>query len=357
MIVHETPLRRLVAAILERCGSASAEARLVADHLVEANLMGHDSHGVGLLPTYVRHAGQGYVSPNTSAECVQDDGAVLVFDGRQGYGRRVAGEAMAAAIDRCRQTGVVALALRNAHHIGRVGAYGEMSIDAALISLHFVNVVDHAPSVAPFAGADPRYTTNPVCIAVPGSATTEPVLLDMATSGVASGKVRVAFNKGERLKDGLLIDADGRPTNDPAVRMRDPRGALLPFGAHKGSGLALICELLAGGLSGGGTIQPGNPRRGGIINNMFAVVIDPARFSDPDWLRAEIDATVAYVKASPPAEAGTPVMVAGEPERAARLVRARDGLPIDDTTWDGILEAAESVRIPRAEAEALAGGG
>ena len=349
MLIAHGKLRNLAMAVFERGGSEIAEARLVADHLVDANMAGHDSHGVGMIPTYVRHLKAGLVSPNTAAELVRDDGAILVFDGNRAYGRRAAGGAIAAAIDRCRDTGVVVAGLRRAHHIGRVGAFGEQVIAAGFVSVHFVNVTDHAPSVAPFGGSDARYVTNPVCVAVPGTETTPPVVLDMATSKIAAGKVRVALNKGEKLPPDTVIDAAGLPSTDPGVLYTSPRGALLPIGEHKGSGLALICEILAGALTGGGTIQDKNPRGDGIINNMLSFVIDPGRLVDADWLGGEIDALIAYVKGSPPAVQGTPVMVAGDPERAARIARDRDGIVIDDITWSGIIDAAGAVGLTDGE--------
>lgn len=343
-------LRRLASAILRSGGSADSEADLVADHLVQANLMGHDSHGVGMIPAYVRHLQAGLVVPNTRAKLVKDDGPTLMFDGGRGYGRPGAGEAMAAAIARCRETGVVAMTLANAHHIGRVGAYGELACGAGLVSLHFVNVADHRALVAPFRGTDARFVTNPVCIALPGTDRQPHLLLDMATSAIAMGKVRVARNEGRLVPEGVLIDEAGRPTRDPDVMYREPHGALLPFGGHKGYALALVTELLAGALSGGPTIQPGNPRAGGTINNMLAVLIDPARLAGVDWLRREIDGFVEYVKASPPADPDEPVLVPGDPERIAREERLRTGIAVDATTWEDILQAGEKVGLPRAEA-------
>lgn len=315
----------------------------MASSLVRSNLMGHDSHGVGLVPTYVRHIIDGLLKPNTPVECVRDDGAILMFDGHRGFGRRVAGEAMTAAIERCRTTGVVLMTLRNSHHVGRIGAYGEMAMEAGLISLHFVNVTDHNPSVAPWGGAQPRFVTNPVCIAVPGTDRMPPTLLDMATSQIAMGKVRVAMTKGVPVPEGMLLDQDGRPTTDPNVMYVEPRGALLPFGEHKGSGLALMCELLAGALSGGGTIQPGNPRHDSVINNMFNVIVDPARLVETDWLQAEIDATLDYVKSARPADPKQPILVAGDPERARIQERTAGGIEIDDTAWGLILDAAKEI--------------
>jgi uncharacterized oxidoreductase len=347
-------LRRLGSAILQAGGSAAPEADLVSDHLVQANLAGHDSHGIGMIPAYVRHLQAGLVVPNTRAKVVKDDGAVLMFDGLRGYGRPVAGEAMAAAIARCRQTGVVALTLANAHHIGRVGAYGELASAAGLVSLHFVNVTDHRPLVAPHRGTDARFVTNPVCIALPGTDRQPPILLDMATSAVAMGKIRVARNEGKPAPEGSLIDSQGRPTDDPRVMYTDPiGGALRTFGGHKGYALAVVTELLAGALSGGPTIQPGNVRHGGTINNMFAVLLDPARLAGVDWLHREIDGFVDYVKASPPAKAAEPVLMPGDPERAARDEHGRAGIVVDATTWEEVLEAGEKLGFTRAQAQAL----
>ena len=355
MRVSPDRLRRLTATIIARGGSEPAEADLVAGHLVDANLAGHDSHGVSLIPHYVRHLKEGLVVPNTTAKVVKDDGPFLMFDGQRGFGRRMAGEAMAAAMARTRETGVAVMTLANSHHIGRVGAYGEMASAAGLVSIHFVNVADHGGLVAPFRGTDSRFSTNPVCIGMPGTATQPPLLLDMATSGVAMGKVLVAKLAGKRLPEGNLIDPQGAPTTDPEVMYRDPRGSLLPFGAHKGYALAVLTELLAGAMSGGGTIQPENPRRGGVVNNMFSIVVDPARLAGVDWMRREVDGFLGYVKASPPADAAKPVLVPGDPERLAREERGRAGVPLDAGTWEAIVTAGIAMGVTRAQAEEIAG--
>jgi uncharacterized oxidoreductase len=355
MLIGEAALTRYVTAVFRRGGSEPPEAELVARHLVDANLAGHDSHGVGMVPTYVRHLDAGLVVPNTPVKLAKDDGAVLMFEGGRGYGRRVAGEAMAAAVERCRATGVVVMTLCNAHHIARVGAYGEMAIAAGLCSVHFVNVTDHAGLVAPYRGTDSRFSTIPICVAVPGTAGQAPIVLDMATSEIAFGKVRVARNQGRPLPEPFVIDPAGRPTTDPGVMFAEPRGSILPFGRHKGYGLAVIAELLAGGLSGGGTIQPDNARLNGVVNNMTTFLVDPARLAGADWLAREVDGFVSYVKASPPADAAAPVLVPGDPERAAMAERRRDGIPIDDATWEELLAAGAKVGLTREEARALSG--
>ena len=355
MLIRHDALARLAAAVFERMGSPPGEAALVAESLVVANLMGHDSHGVGLVPTYADHFSRGLLKPGTAARLVKDDGPLLTFDGGRGFGRRVGGEAMERAVARCRETGIALLTLRHTHHLGRIGAYGEIAMEAGMVSIHFVNVIDHPPSVAPWGGSEARFVTNPVCIAVPGTERTPTTLLDMATSRIALGKARVAMTRGEPLGEGLAVDAEGRPASDPGVMFAEPRGALLPFGQHKGSGLALMCELLAGGLSGGGTIQPGNPRQESIVNNMLAILIDPARLVDLDWLRSEIDATVSYVKSARVADPADPVIVAGDMERRNVRSRTASGIEIDDTAWTEILDAGEALGLARRKMEDMAG--
>lgn len=353
MVISGHHLQKILHEILRQTGSDDYEASLVAGQLVRANLTGHDSHGAVMLPTYIRNVKAGLLFPGTGARLVKDDGSILVFDGQRGYGQRVACEAMEAAISRCMETGLVIMALRNAHHIGRVGSYGEQSIAAGLVSLHFVNVIDHQPLVAPFGGRDARYSTNPVCMAMPATGESPPVLLDMATSKIARGKAMVAMNRGEQMAEGLILDSDGEPTTDPTVMFRKPSGALLPFGEHKGYGLAFFCELLAGVLTGGGTIQPENPQRGGIINNMLTFVIDPKRLVEHDWMQLEIDAVIRYVKNSPSSVTGESVMIAGEPEQKKYAERSAAGIPIDETTWEEILRAAEDTGISRTRLHSL----
>jgi len=303
----------------------------------------------------LQHLVDGQLKSNAALQCVKDEGSILIFDGDRGYGQRMAAEAMSVALSRCRDQGLVLMGLRNAHHIGRVGTYGEQALAAGFVSIHFVNVVGHDPVVAPYGGRAARLLTNPVCVAVPGTAHTPPVLLDFATSRIALGKVAIALHKEERLPPGLILDSTGEPTDDPAALFTEPLGALLPVGEHKGSGLALICELLAGVLMGGGTIQPGNPRSGGVENNMLSILIDPDRLGDRSWMGTELDALIAYVKSSPPAARVDEVLVAGEPEFRMRIRRSREGIPFVENNLEEVLLAAERVGIGRSEAAALLG--
>jgi hydroxycarboxylate dehydrogenase B len=344
-LVPATDLTAIARRIFAAAGSAEPEAEIIAEHLVEANLKGHDSHGVGLIPNYLQHLAGGTMFPNRKGRVVSENGSLIVYDGERAWGQIAAREAVLTGIAKARETGVAVVALRNPHHIGRVGTYGEICAGEGLVSFHFVNVTDARPAVAPWRGTDARFSTNPVCIAIPGAEPERPIILDMATSMIAMGKVRVARNKGEQLKPGTLIDGEGRPTTDPGAMYRQPRGSLRTFGEHKGYALAFVCEMLAGALCGSGTMQPERQGAGTATNGMLTIVIDPARLIDREWLRNEIAAMTQYILASPPADPGEPVLIPGDPERANRAQRLRDGVPIDEETWREIAAAARGINV------------
>ena len=342
MLIPHAEMRAFAARIFLAAGSAAEEAETIAGHLVEANLRGHDSHGVGMIPTYMKHLAAGSVTPNRKGRLLREDGAFMVYDGERGYGQVVAREATALGIARARQEGVAVVALRNAYHIGRVGTYGEQCAEAGLVSLHFVNVTGHAPHVAPHRGRDPRLGTNPLCIALPAAEPGRPMILDMATSKYPVGKIRVAWNEGRRLPAGVLLDAKGEPTDDPQALYDEPAGALLPFAEHKGYALSLACDLLAGAIAGGGTLRPENQTQDTITNAMLSLLLDPTRIETGDWIAEEIAAMTRFVTASPPRDPAEPVLIPGDPERRSRARRMAEGLPIDATTWAEIVEAAEA---------------
>jgi uncharacterized oxidoreductase len=215
-----------------------------------------------------------------------------------------------------------------------------------MVSTHWVNVHGHKSLVAPFGGAEARFTTNPYCTAIPRKGQ-EPLVLDFATSQVAMGKVRVANNKQVQMDAGLLIDAAGNPTTDPGVMYNPPYGAILPFGLHKGGGLAVICDLLAGALTGGRTHSPRTIKHGGtdIINNMLSVIIDPAAMAGTDFFEDEVETFVNWVKSAKPQPGVPEVLTPGEPERARRADREKNGIPIDTTTWQQLVTVARQVRL------------
>jgi uncharacterized oxidoreductase len=347
MIIDAERLTRFAGDIIAAAGSEAAEAQEVARHLVEANLKGHDSHGVGMIPHYVKNVRAGTLKPNCHAKLLSEAGAIAVFDGGMGYGQVIAREATDWGIAKAKAEGLAVFALRNTHHVARVGTYGEQAAAAGLVSIHFVNVLLAPGRVAPFGGLAGRFGTDPVCITFPGTDKVPPVVLDFATSRVAAGKLRVAMNEGKKLPSGILIDAEGNDAIDPAVFYR-ANGSMLPFGEHKGSGLALACELLAGVLTGGGAMQGEIPNRG-VKNGMFSILLDPARFGDPSWMEREMETLIQWVKSSPPRPGVEAVMVAGEPERKSRAQRLKEGIPVDANTWKELTEAADAVGLRATE--------
>jgi len=340
-------LREQVAAILRGAGSAAEEARTVADNLVLANLSGHDSHGIGMVPRYVDAVAEGGLQPNTAMRVQLDAGTLLALDGRRGYGQVVGMQAMELAIARARELGSCIMTLAHAHHLGRIGHFAEAATAQGLVSIHFVNVLSR-PVVAPWGGGDGRFGTNPCCIGVP-LARQPPFLLDFATSRVAQGKMRVAHNKGERVPPGHLIDEHGRPTDDPGVvvvpQSNGLFGALMTFGEHKGYGMAVACELLGGALSGGGTWHRPADQARSVYNGMLTVLIDPARLGTQDAFEAEARAFVDWLRQGPPGAGFEGVQVAGDPERRARAARERDGIVVDDATWAELVAAGANVGV------------
>lgn len=341
-------LRTQMATVLRAAGSAPEEATTVAENLVEANLRGHDSHGVGMLPRYVEAVLEGGLKPNSKVHIRMDTGTLLNLDGQRGYGQVIGEASMKLGIERAQQHGSCIMTLGNTHHLGRIGHFAEMAVAQGLVALHFVNVLSR-PVVAPFGGADGRYGTNPCCIGVP-LAGRPPFLLDFATSRVAQGKMRVAHNEGRQIAPDTLIDEHGRPTTNPAVvvvpQSNGLFGALLAFGEHKGYGLAVACELLGGALTGGGTWhKPTDPSVRTVLNGMLTILIDPSKLATQVAFEEEALAFVDWLQAGPVAEGFDAVQIAGEPELATRAQRTIKGIHIDAQTWREIVRAAQSVKV------------
>ncbi len=361
---HLIPLPRLQAAmrlLVRGFGSSEAEVGAVVDNLIDANLTGHDSHGIGMLPRYAKSYLEGSLKPNTALRVLHDGGALLRLAGDGGFGQVIGVQAMALGIERARRHGSCIVALGDAHHLGRIGAWAEQAAAAGLVSLHFVNVISR-PMVAPFGGSDGRFGTNPFCAGVPlpGSGR-PPVILDFATSVIAQGKTRVAHNQGKPVAPGQLLDDHGQPTTNPRYSVIPPFGALLAFGgehgAHKGYGLALMCELLGGALAAGQTQHAPDDGRMRVLNGMLSVLIDPAALGSAAQFEAQAAAFLDWVQASPPREGSGAVQVAGDSERRHRAQRSVQGVPVDTTTWQEILAAAASLGVEPAAVQAAAGVG
>ncbi|MGE0629939.1 MAG: malate/lactate/ureidoglycolate dehydrogenase [Hyphomicrobiaceae bacterium] len=340
-------VRSFVGRLFEKAGWSAEHARTAADQLVASDLAGHPSHGIGLLPTYVRTIAAGRLTPSAAASVRVDNGSFLVVDGNLSLGQVSALNLTRRAIEMAHAHGIALANLINSHHVGRIGYFGETVARAGYIGLFWVNVHGRQPTVVPYGGREPRFSTNPHCIAIPCEGK-PPFLLDFATAEIAVNKARVAAAQGKRMRHGTLIDARGRPSDDPGVLFREPRGSIAAFGLHKGSGLAIACELLSSILSGGPMVAD-REEQGAILNNMLALVIDPARMaSDGETVAAATARMLDWVRSAAPAEGVMTVLTPGEPEAASRA-RFADRLEIDAATWDAIAAAALSVGLEQAD--------
>jgi len=339
-------------AILVADGCAEDEADAVAVHLVEASLSGHDSHGVIRISRYHQWLGTGQIKARQPLKTLLDSGTLIQLDGQDGMGQWLAREATAMAIDRAREHGTAIVALRRAGHFGRLGAYAEQCCAAGMVSIQFANVAG-SRLVAPFGSAGRCISTAPVAVGVPNGKGDD-FILDFATSMVAEGKALVAGQGGKPLPGDALVDGDGALTGDPRALYGDsldtpvpnPRhgpGALRAMGDHKGSGLALACELLAGALTGNGTNGATDHPFG---NGLLMIVVDPARLDDRGGFAREVADYIDFVRASPPARGVGHVLVPGDKERATRAARRRDGLPLPPPVFDAILALARALPDP-----------
>ncbi len=318
--------------VLERCGAPEAYAATVADHLVEANLAGHDSHGVMRLPQYVAAIAGGHVVAEANPELLTQIGCGCVVSGHWGFGQVAAMFAMERIIQTARESALGCAVLRETNHIGRLGAYAEMAASAGMAGLVMANGHGAAALMAPFGGIDPRLCSNPIAFGAPRR-DGPPVLLDTSMSAMAEGSVRVRLRRGEQLPPDCIVDAGGNPTTDPADLYGPPPGSLLPFGGpvgHKAYGLAVMVECLAGALSGAGCTSD-DAARGG--NAAFFLVIDVAAFTELEAFEHQLSGLADWITSSRPVPGGGEILIPGEPEARAREHRSRDGIPIDDETW------------------------
>jgi uncharacterized oxidoreductase len=348
-------LQGFIARIFATAGTDQTEGERIAHHLIGANLAGHDSHGVIRVPRYVYWLQNGSVLAGRVPEVVRESDTHAVLDGGFGFGQTIGPLAVDMGIAKAKAAGMAVIALRNSGHIGRIGDWAERAAAAGLVSIHFVNVA-MGELVAPFGGVDRRFSTNPMCIGAPQPGT-DPLILDFATSTVAEGKVLVASNGGKPLPDGALINPDGSLSTDPATlygpiagtSVRDSaqgEGALRAFGDHKGSGIAFMCEILAGCLTGGPTSGPiPGGKRGRIGNGMLSIYLDPGHFGAARFADVARD-YADYVRASRPSTPGGRVLVPGEPEAQTRAIRLRDGIPLQTGTWNAIVETAVGLGLP-----------
>ena len=337
-------LRKITADIFEAADVPGEEAQIVSQILVEANLAGHDSHGVIRIPQYIGFVKSGQIQPGAPMEIENESPSHAVINGNWGFGQAIAQKAMSLAVCKARSSTVSAVSTHSCNHIGRVGSYTLMAAKEGQIGMVMANAAGAALYVAPFGGTDGRLATNPVSIGVP-TRSGEPIILDITSSVVAQGKIRVAVNRGDNIPLGWLINHQGEPTTDARDLNGPPPGALLALGGiagHKGFALGLMIDILAGALSGAGCSGSDNTK---VYNATLMIAIDIAQFTPLEDFYRQVDELVTYVKSSPLAPGFDEILVPGEVELRQEKRRLREGIPLDDETWRQIQETAAALGI------------
>ncbi|MCS7234640.1 MAG: Ldh family oxidoreductase [Armatimonadota bacterium] len=340
-------LRRFVALALQRAGAPEEEADLVADALVRADLRGVHSHGVVRAGVYLERLQAGSIRPGAALEVVRDRGATVLCDAGGGFGVVAACRAMDLAVQRARTHGVGVVGVRNSNHCGMLAYFVLRAVSQGAVGIALSNA---DAQVAPYGARTKYLGTNPLSVGIPAGEE-PPVVLDMATSEVAHGRVRAAALRGERIPPGWALGPDGRPTTDPAQALR---GALLPFGGAKGSGLSLVVDVLAGVLMGarsGPEIVPlyeGLDRPQGVGHLLAALW--PEAFCGLEELRARVDGMVRQVRALPPAEGFERVWLPGELEHRREVEYQQAGIPLPEEAVEVLHRVAERFGMTPPEA-------
>ncbi len=327
-----TFLRQSIQRAFIALGTPEFEAGVVADHLVDAEMTGVTSHGILRVPQYIQAVREGRVRPDATARILHETAATAALDGGHGFGQVMARRATDKAIDLAGASGAGVVTLVNCGHTGRIGHYTEYAATRGLVALMMVNTGGHGQWVAPFGGRAGRLSTNPISIAAP-SGGDFPLVLDIATAMAPEGKVRAAHTEGRSIPEGWVIRADGTSTTDAAHLYGPPRGAILPFGGHKGFGLGLLIDALAGGLSGAGCCTSLEAPLDGATDGILFIAICPGAFLPEEIFLMQVRNLIHHVKSAPPRDGISQVMVPGEHESRLRRLRHRDGIPVDEEVW------------------------
>jgi LDH2 family malate/lactate/ureidoglycolate dehydrogenase len=345
VLIDANALSDFAASILEGAGVSESKARLVATSLVAANLRGVDSHGVQLLPFYIERLETGDIDKTADGHVISESGVCLLYDAENGLGAPVSEIACRHGVRIAKEQGLSIVVVRESNHFGAAAFWAQKYAREGLIGIVLCNA---SPMVPPWQGKQPRFGTNPICMAVPG----DRWLLDMATTTVAAGKIYKAMVNGhETIPPGWATDAEGVPTTSVAMALK---GLVSPLGGYKGSGLAVMVEILCAVLSGGAmSTELGGIRirgRNMRVSQTF-IGIDVARFVPLDEFNARMEKLVETVKSTPPAKDYEEVLVAGEPEWRMERQRRVAGIPIEPGTWKLLTGAAArlGVAIPASQ--------
>ena len=330
LTVRADLLHRQITTVFERWGMSAADADIAATVMVDTDLSGVDSHGIGMLPHYYALFTDGRLDPRAVPVTIRDAGPVVVIDGKHGIGHVASRAAMRAAMDKARQHGIGVAGVTGSNHYGAAGWYARMAADAGLVAFSMTNVTNHF--LVPIRGTEPALGTNPIAFAVPTDDAARPVLLDMATTTVAFGKVNIARRSQKPIPPGWALDANGAPETDSQAAFEGRRLAALggtrDLGAHKGYGLALMVEILCATLTGASLKS--------LDTGHFFLVLDPAAFRSREDFQSDLEDLLGRMRAIAPSDPAQPVLIPGDPEHDSVDRRRRDGIPMVQTLVDEV---------------------
>jgi LDH2 family malate/lactate/ureidoglycolate dehydrogenase len=344
LTISAATLKAQLAAIFGAWGLPPDQADITAETLVRADLLGIDSHGITLIPLYRDMLASGKIVPNAEIRVARSFGATAVIDGGGGFGEAPAVRAMDLAIEKAEAFGIGAVGVRNSNHYGAAGVYALQAAARGFIGLSMTAV--YKPSIVPTFGREPRMGTNPIALAAPAR-NNRPFLLDMATSTIAIGKLKLAQREGRTLPDGWALDKEGRFQNDAEKALEDrlmtPLGGSREMGGHKGYGLAAMVEVLCTVLSGASyaPLRPASAERFDVGH--FQMAIHPEAFREAGEFEEDLDAFIDCLRATRPADPAQPVLVPGDPEHAMLERRSRDGIPLPRSLVDEVERIAKSI--------------
>ena len=346
MRIDPQSLDDFITALFRQVGCGERESRVIGQHLVESNLVGHDSHGVIRAPIYVRWVEEGKVVPGQKIDPIAESPTHTIVNGKLGFGQWIAHQSLEVAIGKCQAHGVAITTICNSGHMGRIGHWSEMAARQGLIAIHVANSSGLGMHCLPAGGRDKRLSVNPISIAVP-RAGHPPLSYDIAAAETAEGKVKVARNQGKSVPAGWITDRDGNPTTNPHDfydrETGKVVGAIEPLAGHKGYGLSFMIELLAGALSGNGASRPDKTQ---MEQGLFSVLISPQAFDAVGDFASEVERYIAFVKSARPRQQGGEVLVPGEIESRNRVDRTSNGIELDDATWQQLVATAQQLDVP-----------
>ena len=344
-IFEAEALRKLGLDLFAKVGVPADDAALVADHMVDSGLRGHESHSVLRYPQYVDAVRNGLVKPGAQMEVVKETPRMAQVSGNWNFGPVTATRATKLAIDKTRDGALAVVTVRECNHVARLGGFAQLAADQGMIAIICCNGHGADYSTTPFGGMERRLPTNPLAVAIP-TRREWPILLDMTTGAISGGAMRVLRNRQEPVPEHCMIDAAGQASADAEAYYGPPPGALLPLGfpmtGHKGSGLALVIDIMAGALSGAGCTREDSPRDG---NALFIAVLNIEAFVPMEEFLDETERFVTWVKSARLQSGFEEILFPGEKSHRISEERSKAGLEVDDVAWAQICNLAAELGV------------